>query len=264
MAAIETMEQWKEYYRLRDAFERREINWSERHNIPAHLRKLYELEKPLTASDISHELLYEKFLGIAGLATNGAFVVDDNNREAITLMIQYIRQDEAFLKSNPTYSFNKGLLLHGPVGTGKTLLLRILHDLILNLQFFNIHKDFIDFSCHKSFSTITSNDIVQKFSLDGYLIFEGNADGRKTIHVDLINKPLFIDDMGSEPEAIHFGAKTNILTEVIIRRYEKRSITHITTNLGIDALKKAYDLRAWDRMREMLNDIPLTGTSRRK
>lgn len=263
MAKINDLKTWQEYCHTCRRFDRSEILWQERGLVPEYLRKLYELDKPLTASDLSYDLLKEMFLEIAAEATGGTFVIDTDNENAITLMLQYIRKDESFLKVNPSYSFSKGILLHGSVGSGKTLLMKIFHDLVLKLRFFNISHDTFYRPDPEIFSVITSNDIVQKFGIDGYLIFEKDDD-RKTTYVDLLKKPLFIDDLGSEPEAIHYGQKTNILSEIIIRRYEKKSKTHITTNLAIDSIKKSYDLRVFDRLREMVNDVTLTGTSRRK
>jgi predicted ATPase len=61
------------------------------------------------------------FLKVLEAETPG-YVVDDNNEEVIEALIQYIRQDPQFLKT-PGRTFTKGLLIRGPVGSGKTKLL---------------------------------------------------------------------------------------------------------------------------------------------
>jgi DNA replication protein DnaC len=79
----------------------------------------------------------------------------------------------------------------------------------------------------------------------------------------LLTTALFIDDIGSEPVYSHFGNSANIIGEIIIRRYEKGSLTHGTSNLSTDELKQLYGIRVYDRMREMFNDIIIKGESRR-
>lgn len=263
MYKIDTLETWQEYLRYSNAYRNGSINEHNRNVVPSYILELIEIENPLTVADIDPVILRERFLISARKMVN-PFIVDKSNSAVIDLFVQYIRKDEQFLKIDPSYSFYKGLFLRGGVGTGKTLLFKALHDLMADLRFFSSFKYQTKESPRDIFRIITSNDIVKRFSLDGYLIFHESHVDRKVDYKDLVRSSLFIDDIGSEPEAVYFGARANCIAEVLLQRYENKSLTHATSNLGIDALEKVYGLRVFDRMREMFNDITLTGASRRK
>lgn len=258
MATIKDLKTWQYYC---DTLRLILRDWREKANIPAEFRSLYE--RKLTIKDLSHELARTIFYNYAKDIT-GAYSIDKDNRKTIDLIIQYLQEDEEFLKADPSYSFKKGLLLHGPVGTGKTALFKALRGMILSLRFYNPDTEFHESIIPGQFTVISANEIVRRFSVDGNAIFLRHSDGRKTDYVELIKEPICIDDFGSEQEASYYGQKTNIIAEILQERYEKKTLTHISTNLNMSAIKEAYGLRVADRMKEMFNNIPLTGASRRK
>lgn len=264
MELINNMETWQEYSRIRKGLDDGTISrYRDGLSIPSEIRNLYEREKPLTPADISEKLIKEMFIASCKKFT-WSFDIDANNEKVIELFIQYLRRDERFLKADSSFRFSKGLLLRGHVGTGKTVLMKGFSHLKLQLNFFNITSDERFYNPPaNNILCITSNDIVQRYSLDGYLIFEQAVGERKIPYVDLIRQPIIIDDIGSEPEAVYFGSKLNVIAEVILKRYEKVAMTHATSNLDADSLGKVYGIRILDRMREMFNDITLTGDSRR-
>lgn len=129
---------------------------------------------------------------------------------------------------------DKGILLSGPVGCGKTSLMKLMRHLVP-------HKP--------QYEVIPSRNVVFAFNHLGYKIIE-----------DYGNKKHYcFDDLGIEPEGHHYGADCNVMGELIISRYElfknARIKTHLTTNLSATELEKRYGNRVRSRMREMFNLI---------
>lgn len=86
---------------------------------------------------------------------------------------------------------------------------------------------------------------------------------------DLIDcKELMIDDIGTESQTFKdFGTDRNLIHDILMQRYisfqRGETITHATTNLNVDLLKKFYDARLIDRMKEMFILKIVTGESKR-
>jgi hypothetical protein len=87
----------------------------------------------------------------------------------------------------------------------------------------------------------------------------------------LRNKPIHrcFDELGMEdPKSNNFGNYRNVMTDIIVARYDMwrkyDMLTHITTNMGNDAIEAIYGDRTRSRLREMCNFIKLTGKDRRK
>lgn len=77
------------------------------------------------------------------------------------------------------------------------------------------------------------------------------------------------DDIASEVEAInYFGNNFSPFSELIEQRYElfkyNGILTHGTSNLAPDTIRKKVDIRIADRLREMFYVLELSGGSRRK
>lgn len=266
---IQDLDTWIQYRRSDKIV--REGNINEVNLIPANIKILFK-ERMLTASDLSYELLENLFMDSCR-KFEPRFVIDKENESTIRTLILYLQKNSEFLKINPLYSFNKGIMLRGSVGTGKTLLFKGILHLYHSLSFFTCTSDYYKQSGTMSFTTMTSNKIAEMFSLDGWIAFTKNQYDRKSVPVDLAGGNLFIDDIGSEPVAAHYGQILNVIAELLIRRYEERAkdismdrlfFTFATSNLSADQLKQLYGLRVYDRMKEMFNDIVLPGESRRK
>ncbi|WP_313115057.1 ATPase [Aequorivita sediminis] len=148
---------------------------------------------------------------------------------------------------------NKGILLSGPVGCGKTTLMKLMRHLVPH---------------HRPYKIIPTRNIVFAFNNIGYSIIEQYGD----------NHFFCFDDLGVEPEGKHFGNDCNVMGEILLSRYErytqchpeqpvlslsKRSrkasiannMTHITTNLNAEEIEDRYGNRVRSRLREMVNVI---------
>lgn len=180
--------------------------------------------------------------------------IDDNNRAVVLKLASYF----SGLQNEHTagMDFNKGILLFGNVGTGKTTLMQLMCE-----------------SAHAPFQITSAQDIVNEYQKkDGVLLIE---EFTRLIHNPISgryfgnrNIGLCIDDIGTETEGRSYGNQKNVVGEVIMSRYAnlRGPFTHLTTNATRDELKSYYGLRVYDRMREMFNIVsfPINAESRRK
>lgn len=127
---------------------------------------------------------------------------------------------------------NKGLLLSGPVGCGKTSLMKL-------LRYLTPH--------YKLYEVIPCRNIAFAFNHIGYRIIEDYGDGRFYC----------FDDLGVEPMGRHFGKDCNVMGEILLSRHElfqKTGLrTHATTNLNAQELGERYGARVRSRMRQQFN-----------
>ena len=129
---------------------------------------------------------------------------------------------------------DKGILLSGPVGCGKTSLMKLLHFLVPH------QRKYVVMPCRN-------------------IVFAFNHLGYKTIE-DYGESSFFcFDDMGVEPLGRHYGKDCNVIGEILLSRYElflaTKIKTHATTNLNAEELEERYGNRVRSRMRELFNLI---------
>ncbi len=151
-----------------------------------------------------------------------------------------------FLKDEQTcYQFNidleKGILLTGPIGCGKTSLLNIMKYLTPTE-----HK-FIVKPCR---------DISFEFIQEGYQIIHKYSNGKL---YQSEPRMYCFDDLGTENNLKYFGNECNVMAEILLSRYDlfisKKLQTHITTNLSATEIEKHYGNRVRSRLRQMVNLI---------
>tara|TARA_R110002051_G_scaffold161672_1_gene233251 strand:- start:7439 stop:8101 length:663 start_codon:yes stop_codon:yes gene_type:complete len=183
---------------------------------------LYDFQKMLIYLEAKGKLLFGK---------NFKIYTED---EAILykLCIYFIRDFETCskLKIDP----DKGILLSGPVGCGKTSLMKL-------LPFIVPHQN--------KHSVIAARNITFNFNKSGFKIIE-----------DYGNNGFYcFDDLGVETTGRHFGKDCNVMGEILLSRYDlflKRNIkTHATTNLNAQELENRYGNRVRSRMRQLFNLI---------
>lgn len=129
----------------------------------------------------------------------------------------------------------KGILLTGPIGCGKTTLMQLFQ--ILSYK-------------HQRYRVIPTRKIAYEFQAEGFQIIHKYA---QTI------APICLDDLGLEQTIKHFGNDCNTIAEILLQRYElyrsEDILTHATTNLTSSELEKLYGNRVRSRLREMFNLI---------
>ena len=160
-----------------------------------------------------------------------------------------------FLKDEPTcfqynINLNKGILLSGPVGCGKTSLMNLMKYLTPTE-----HKFFVK----------PCRDISFEFIQDGYQIIHKYSKGKL---YESEPKTICFDDLGTENNLKYFGNECNVMAEILLSRYDiftaKKIQTHITTNLSASEIETQYGNRIRSRMREMFNLIAYDKTIKDK
>ena len=151
-----------------------------------------------------------------------------------------------FLKDEPTcfqygINLNKGILLTGPIGCGKTSLMNLMKYLTATE-----HKFFVK----------PCRDISFEFIQDGYQIIHKYSIGKL---YQSEPRTYCFDDLGTENNLKYFGNECNVMAEILLSRYDlfisKKLQTHITTNLSATEIEKYYGNRVRSRLREMVNLI---------
>lgn len=172
----------------------------------------------------------------------GKFRIIEEDREIIFKLCNYFIKDEANCKRF-NMDINKGILLSGPVGCGKTSLMKLLRYIVPH---------------QKPYKIIPVRNIVFGFNYLGY----------KTIE-DYGNSNYFcFDDLGVEPIGRHYGKDCNVMGEIILSRYdlflENHIKTHATTNLNAQELEERYGNRVRSRMRQLFNLVAFDHASKDK
>ncbi|HEX8660071.1 MAG TPA: hypothetical protein VF690_21180 [Hymenobacter sp.] len=196
------------------------------------------------------------------------YIIDDNNRHIVRALCLYFAEDERF-ESEGFGSLQKGLLLRGGVGCGKTTLLTIFSR--------NPRLPFVVTPCRELVGDYTEQGQPGQPA--------GGADALR-VHTKLIklvkgnearynyrtHAGLCLDDIGTEDwKAKHYGRELNVVEHIISSRDDSvvagdmpRWATHATTNVPFDdyqapdgktlpGLETIYGTRWRSRVRGLFN-----------
>jgi DNA replication protein DnaC len=159
------------------------------------------------------------------------FVLDADNSKAFVQVSEWLTGG---MEKN-------GLMLRGTPGTGKT-------NLVYSIA------EFIFRSCNHWMEVITGRDLVEAVTGENKAVL-----GR------IVNKDIVcFEDIGTEePRVNTMGTHKYPFADYFSRRYELRKVTIVTTNLPPSRIEELYGIRIRERMQETLNDVVLTGKSKR-
>lgn len=208
------------------------------------IRDTYQVQNGFKVYDFKKCLLFLESQGKEWYGANFKIIEDD--LEIIYKLLIYAMRDDINAKKL-NLNLNKGILLSGPVGCGKTSLM------ILCNAF--SPKGF-------EYKIKPTREIAFEFASQGYeslnsYILKNNTQNK-------LNSYCF-DDLGTEKQIKHFGNECNVMAEILLSRYDQyiqnNSLTHITTNLSASELENLYGNRVRSRMRKMVNLIAFDSNS---
>lgn len=168
------------------------------------------------------------------------FTVDDRTLPQVSNALQnYVDGFPGMMASNDRY----GLLLYGPVGTGKTFYAACVANALLEQGY-----------------TASMTNFTEMVNA----IRDRNVDSRWYIE-HLMRKDLLIfDDVGVE-SGTEFVLEQ--VTNIIDARYKSGRPLIVTTNISLEEFKKPKDLtyrRMYDRLLEICHPVKVEGKSRRR
>lgn len=186
------------------------------------------------------------------------FVIDDNNRDVLRFLLYYFNDCPLAEKVFPErgYKLHKHIMLHGNVGTGKTLLMEIFSEY---LHYTGNPNFFYNLSVTQMINYYTLHNNLDRYTF--------NEEENKGFQCKPVN--ICLNDIGVQTTTF-YGMDTKVLTDEFLHarneiwsQYHLKA--HVTTNLSIEQLKKKYADDFWrliDRFKTY-NVIPLGGESRR-
>lgn len=168
------------------------------------------------------------------------FKIHEEDKENITKLLCYFLKDK-HNASRLGINLQKGILLTGPIGVGKSSLMNL-------MRFYEpAQTRFIFKSCR---------DVSFEFIKDGYDTIHKYSNRSFKNHEPIT---YCFDDLGTENNLKFYGNECNIMAEILLSRYDlfvsRKLITHLTTNLSASEIEAAYGNRIRSRMREMFNLI---------
>ncbi|QJB36308.1 ATPase [Chitinophaga oryzae] len=179
------------------------------------------------------------------------FQIDEIDRPVVYKLLLYFIRDETNA-SNEGIDLQKGILLTGKIGCGKTSLMTLMQTFCADVCQYNI---------------VSCRDISFEFSKTGFDIIGKYS--RNAFHrFSEIPKVYCFDDLGLETNIIYGGNSCNIVAEILLSRYDlilsNKTLTHVTTNLNSQSLEDTYGYRLSSRMRTMFNLIAFDTNTRDK
>jgi hypothetical protein len=212
-----------------------------------HLTDTYEIIDDRKIHDFNRCLAYLDYQGKAHYGPT--FRINSLDLPVIYRLVVYMLRDEkAALAAK--LDLNKGLLVTGPIGCGKTSLMHLVKAFAPPPAFYKIK---------------TCREISLEFAKYGYEPLSRYT--QKQAQQSRLPGYCF-DDLGAEHQIKHYGNECNVMAEVLLSRYEQfvenQTVTHLTTNLSASEIELFYGNRLRSRMRQMFNLISFDKNSHDK
>lgn len=150
--------------------------------------------------------------------------------------IFYFLIDGLILGESP----KKNTILHGPVGSGKTLVLKIIMNFLHDYRIFD-----------RNYNPV----LISSYNLQKEFRSHPESERENLLNRISGSKYLALDDIGSEDELVIYGSRRNLIKEVLHDRYDlyftRGARTFMTTNLDLKGLRDHYGERIFSRLMEI-------------
>lgn len=169
------------------------------------------------------------------------YIIDDKNREIFETLCLYFSNDPAFELQKDGFSFRKGIMLYGPIGCGKTSLMKM----------FAVNS-------FRPFALVSCRAVADSYAEEGAPALYRYADLKPVFPEQNFGIPEIgrcFDDLGTEEDKKNFGNQVNVMQDVLFKIYDNQLTGnfHVTTNIIGDEIDTHYGARIRSRMREMFN-----------
>jgi hypothetical protein len=168
------------------------------------------------------------------------FELYEQDAGVLIRLIAWVLRDEE-VAAEKGMCLDKGILLCGNVGVGKTCIMQLLQEVVCTTQRFRMR------SCR---------DISFDFSRQGINALDRFMNGSFIAYPHLPVAWCF-DDLGLEMPVEYYGVYCNTMGEILLSRYDHfvqyGMLTHLTTNLNSAEITERYGIRLRSRMRQMFN-----------
>lgn len=216
--------------------------------------------KKFTDSNWSFDQTKSYMLHRAKSLFEGKFRLDNNNEPVFDLLCHYFSNKKDFVSiatlmglKNP--SLDKGILLAGNFGVGKTWLMSLFRK--NNRQVFHVeHAKDIAKSFHQG-----GEDAISRH----YTKIKNAYNDPTVLYQEYAG--LCIEDIGREDIKNNYGNRTNVIGDIMEARYINKCMGpwfHGTTNLTAAQIEQFYGGMVVSRLRECINFIELGGPDRRR
>ena len=182
------------------------------------------------------------------------YAIEDIDRPPVLKLLCYFLGDEN-VATHEGIDLEKGLLVTGPIGCGKTAIMHVMCSLSEGLG-----KPYI----------VACRDMSHEFSQKGFEVIGKYSKQSFHRYNGLPFRPqtFCFDDLGMEPQASYWGNQCQVMAEILLSRYNlfvsDGMITHVTTNLNTEELEEIYGNRIRSRMRQMFNLVSFHSESKDK
>lgn len=187
------------------------------------------------------------------------FLIDNQTVLVFKMFCLYFSNDPEFVimalsLGIKSPSLEKGILLGGAIGVGKTMMMKL---------FSKNQRQVFAIKTAKAIADIFQSEgenSLQQFLTCPSLAVNDSSNFYQT------RMGLCIDDIGTEELKMHYGNRKNVVGDLIELRYSSGNVgplLHLTTNLTADQMKGFYGDRVGSRLRETMNVIELKGKDRR-
>lgn len=175
------------------------------------------------------------------------FRIFDEDRATILKLLCWFFRDAAVAEKEGL-CLDKGILLTGPPGCGKSAIMKIISTIC---------------DPPRKFTIKSSPRIVLEFAAEGYKAIDRYA--VRSFCLDQNPRTVCFDDLGGECDMLNYEVHFNSLARILSFRYEMfmehKMITHITTNLDNAGLEDYYGPGFRRCLSQLFNQVAFPGKS---